>query len=99
VGWRFEALTDARYGSYWAATPDGAPVMLAPGEQLAMTLANVSIAAGTRAQSRVYFDYYHLAGVDDGVDEAILTVQQPSPAASQTVVPIPPSTGITGPVS
>lgn len=82
VGWRFEALTDARYGSYWAATPDGAPVMLAPGEQLAMTLANVSIAAGTRAQSRVYFDYYHLAGVDDGVDETILTVQQPSPAAS-----------------
>lgn len=31
AGWRFQALTDARYGNYWAATPQGTPVTLAPG--------------------------------------------------------------------
>jgi len=80
AGWRFEALTDARYGTYWAAAPLGAPVILAPGEQLTITMENVAIAAGTRAQSRVSFDYYNLEGLDDGIDIALLAVQQPSSA-------------------
>ena len=77
-GWRFEAVTDARYGTYWAAAARDAPVTLAPGEQLTIAMANVAIAAGTRAQSRVSFDYHNLAGLDDGIDTAVLAVQQPS---------------------
>jgi hypothetical protein len=77
-GWRFELMTDAQHGSYWAALPESGPVTLAPGAQLSMTIANVAVAAGTRAQSRVYFDYADLVGIDDGVDVAILTIQQPS---------------------
>jgi hypothetical protein len=80
VGWRFELVTDAQYGSYWAAVPDPAPVTLAPGEQVVMTVANVAIAAGLQAQARVSFDYHNLTGIDDGIDIAVLTVQQPSPA-------------------
>jgi len=76
-GWRFGAFTDARYGSYWAAAPDRAPVTLAPGQQLTMTIANVAISAGARAQGRVHFDYYNLAGLDDGVDVDVLTVTAP----------------------
>jgi hypothetical protein len=77
-GWRFEVLTDAGHGTYWAASPDLGPVTLAPGEQLTMSLANVAVAAGSRAQARVYFDYYNLTGVDDGVDIAVLAILQPS---------------------
>ena len=78
AGWRFQALTDARYGSYWAATPQDTPVTLAPGESVTIALSDVAVAAGNRAQSRVYFDYYQLTGLDDGVDVAILAVQQPA---------------------
>jgi hypothetical protein len=77
-GWRFEAFTDARYGSYWAAAPERAPVTLAPGQQLTMTIANVAISAGARAQGRVHFDYYNLAGLDDGIDVAVLAVTAPA---------------------
>lgn len=77
AGWQFQALTDARYGSYWATTPAAAPVTLAPGGSVTITLATVAIAAATRAQSRVYFDYYNLTGLDEGVDVAILAIQQP----------------------
>jgi hypothetical protein len=76
-GWRFEALADSRYGSYWAATPEPGPVTLAPGEQLTMTIADVAISAADRAQARVLFDYYNLAGIEDGVDVALLTVASP----------------------
>ena len=78
AGWRFEAVTDVRYGTYLAAAVQDAPVTLAPGEQLTITMENVAIAAGTRAQSRVYFDYYNLVGLDDGIDVAMLAVRQPS---------------------
>jgi len=75
--WRFEALADERHGSYWAATPDDGPVTLPPGGHLTIAIAGVAIATGTSAQSRVYFDYYSLVGLDDGVDVAVLTVAQP----------------------
>lgn len=83
AGWRFQALTDARYGSYWAATPRDNPVNLAPGESVTITLSGVAVAAGTRAQSRVNFDYYNLTGLDDGVNVAILAVRQPTQEAAR----------------
>lgn len=78
AGWRFQPLTDARYGNYWAATPQDAAVTLAPGKSVTIALTGVPIAAGNRAQSRVHFDYYNLTGLDDGIDVAILAIQQPT---------------------
>jgi hypothetical protein len=46
-----------------------------------MTIANVTISAGARAQGRVHFDYDNLAGLDDGVDVDVLTVTAPTPTA------------------
>lgn len=82
TGWQFLALTDARYGSYWCATPSSA-VTLAPGASLNITLANVAVNAAAQAQARVYFDYDDLVGCDDGIDEAVLAVlPAPAPALS-----------------
>lgn len=74
VGWRFDLLTDPRRGPYWTATPDGAPVTLAPDAEITMSIENVAVSGRTRAQARVYFDYHDVTGVDDGVDVAILTI-------------------------
>jgi hypothetical protein len=52
-------------------------VTLPPGGHLTIAIAGVAIAPATSAQSRVYFDYYSLVGLDDGVDVAVLTVAQP----------------------
>lgn len=80
-GWRFQALSDARYGAYWAATPAGAPVTVAAGESVTITLANVA-ATRTATQAQVYFDYYDVQGVNDGVDVAIVAITSPAnPAA------------------
>jgi len=74
-GWTFQVLNDAQYGNYWAATPaPNQPVALAPGGQLAITLANVQVATNN-AQEYVYFDYYNVDGLSDGVYDALLTVQ------------------------
>ena len=84
-GWRFAPLHDTRYGSYWAATPDGTAVTLPPGGHLAVELANLAVAAGTRAQAQVYFDYYGLTGIDDGIDVAVLAIRQPTTVLSARV--------------
>jgi hypothetical protein len=80
TGWQFQSLNDAHYGNYWGAAPTGATVTLKPGAALTITIDNVAVAAGSRVQSRVFFDYYNVTGIDDGVDIAILAVQQPNPA-------------------
>ena len=73
-GWTFAARQDDRYGAYWAATPAaGAPVTLAPGAVLSVTLANV-VAAGSGSQAQVYFDYYGVRPIDDGVDVAVVAI-------------------------
>lgn len=82
-GWQFNALKDATYGSYWAATPLTNNVTLAPGASVAIAMANVVVASGTLALARVYFDYDNVTGCDDGVDEAVLTVVP-------VVAPLPP---------
>jgi hypothetical protein len=91
AGWQFQQLTDAQYGSYWAASPVGATFSLAPGASFTVMLANVTIATATMAQARVYFDYYNTIGDDDGIDIAVLAVQPPPPPppALQPVVPPP----------
>lgn len=79
-GWQFRALRDAQYGNYWGASPVDTAQTLVPGAQpLSITVGNVAVALGSGAQSRIYFDYYNVTGCDDGIDEAVLAVQQPKP--------------------
>jgi hypothetical protein len=77
-GWTFQSITDATYGTYWAATPAaGNPVTLAPGASLQITVAQLKAASkGTQAQ--VYFDYYDVEGDNDGVDVAVVAIQSKS---------------------
>lgn len=73
AGWIFQSFTDARYGAYWAATPSQ-PTGLAPGQVLSMSVNNL-IASTTSAQAQVYFDYYNVDGISDGVYVDLLAVQ------------------------
>jgi hypothetical protein len=80
-GWQFEAMADARYGHYWAATPAGAVVTLASLASLVFTLSGVPVDSAARGSCTVYFDYYRITGIGgDGVAAATLgieTVDQP----------------------
>jgi hypothetical protein len=76
AGWQFELLHDTQYGAYWAASPAGVPVTLAPGASIQIALDGVQIGATVKTQARVYFDYYDVLGDDDGIDIAILNVIQ-----------------------
>ena len=80
AGWSFQSLRDPRYGAYWGATPvAGSTVTLEPdGTPLSITLGNVQVAATTDTQVQVYFDYYQVTGVADGVDAAVVAVQSGS---------------------
>lgn len=83
-GWVFEALHDDQYGAYWGATPaPGADVSLSPGQALTVTLANV-VAASGGSQASVYFDYYAVQGVNDGVDVAIVAIDAGASSSSPT---------------
>jgi hypothetical protein len=74
--WTFKALTDSRYGSYWAASPEaGTHATLAPGSSLNISLAQIQIAS-PGAQAQVYFDYYNVQGDSDGIAIAILSIQK-----------------------
>lgn len=68
-GWTFLSLSDARYGQYWAATPGaGNVVALKTGASLTITVAGLIPTSDTDlVQCNVYFDYYALGGVGDGV--------------------------------
>jgi hypothetical protein len=72
-GWTFQAFASPQYGAYWAAAPS-APVELAHGESIEFAVTNL-LAAAEVAQTRAYFDYYHLAGVNDGVFAQAMTVE------------------------
>ncbi len=75
-GWSFKALSDAQYGAYWGATPT-AVQELAPDDSFTVSLANVQASSGA-TQAQVYFDYYDVQGVSDGVDVAVLAIQNPT---------------------
>jgi len=77
-GWSFQAITDAQYGIYWAATPvAGNSVTLTPGKSLQIMLTQVLVVK-TGTQAQVYFDYYNVQGDNDGVDVAIVAIQRSS---------------------
>lgn len=73
AGWAFKSFTDARYGQYWAATPEQ-PTAVASGQTLSISVNNL-IASTASAQAQVYFDYYNVDGLSDGVYADLLAVQ------------------------
>ena len=78
TGWTFQSLTDAQYGTYWAATPaTGNPITLAPGASQQISVTQLQ-AVKTGIQAQVYFDYYDVQGDNDGVDVAVITLQSDS---------------------
>ena len=76
-GWQFQMFSDATYGLYWAAAP-AAAVTLPSGATLSFSVANV-LAAKASAQAQVYFDYYGVEGVGDGLYEELIAIEQPAP--------------------
>ena len=72
-GWTFKLFESPQYGPYWAAAPVR-EFTLADGESLSIAVTNL-VAAKEIAQTRVYFDYYHLDGVNDGVSVQTIAVQ------------------------
>ncbi len=76
-GWSFAAQSDAIYGAYWAATPVGAAVSLAPGASLTIAVTNLK-AATSLNQAKLYFDYYAVDGTASGVFTDTVVVSTPS---------------------
>ena len=75
-GWDFKSFVSDKYGKYWAATPT-APVTLESGELITITVKNLAVyASGT--QAHLYFDYYGIIGLNDGVYSELLAVQSSS---------------------
>jgi hypothetical protein len=72
-GWTFKLFESPQYGPYWAAAPVR-EFTLADGESLSIAVTNL-VAAKEIAQTRVYFDHYHLDGVNDGVSVQTIAVQ------------------------
>lgn len=76
AGWRFTLLQDARYGTYWAATPLET-IRLPAGGTIAVSLTNLVVAADAPPRAPVSFDYYAVGGIDDGVSNDVLSVTAP----------------------
>lgn len=75
--WSFALQTDPVYGSYWSATPAITPVTLASMASIDVQLTGLTAASGVM-QARVFFDYYALDGVANGVFAETVIVSAPS---------------------
>jgi hypothetical protein len=73
-GWMFSSLSSPRYGVYWAATPTaGNAVALATGASMAIVVEGlIPVADAGLAQANIYFDYYGVDSVGDGVCAALV---------------------------
>lgn len=72
-GWTFQCFDSPRYGAYWAAAP-AARVALAPDRGLEIAVTNLLVAADA-TEGRVFFDYYAIDGLNDGIFADALAVQ------------------------
>ncbi|HWJ93729.1 MAG TPA: hypothetical protein VNT33_03340, partial [Telluria sp.] len=78
-GWKFACLTDAVYGSYWAASPEQ-EVVLAGGASLAFQLGQLEIET-TKQQAALCADYYGITNINDGVYQELVGVAPAKAAA------------------
>jgi hypothetical protein len=77
--WTFGSFSDTRYGQYWAATP-AKSVELAVGDSIAITVSNLLPATDPAlVQANIYFDYYDLEGVSDGVYAELMAIAGEAP--------------------
>jgi hypothetical protein len=73
-GWHFACLSDAIYGRYWAATP-AQPAALARGQPLSIGVSGLMTTDDASVtQGNVYFDYYDLEGLGDGVYAELVAI-------------------------
>jgi|GEM_PF-1101238 len=77
TGWSFALQSDQVYGNYWAATPVGNAVTLAPSASLDIALSGLKAVSGL-AQARVFFDYYAVDGAANGVFTETVVVTAPA---------------------
>lgn len=75
-GWRFKLFNDPRYGNYWAAAPADAAITVHHNKTITIDVENV-VALSSIVQAYVYFDYYNVDGLQDGVFDDLIAVQQP----------------------
>ncbi|MNC66567.1 hypothetical protein D3C75_1169800 [compost metagenome] len=79
---RFSKLVSPQYGPYWAATPKS-DFLLHPASitnsvnqltSLEIMISNMTISSN-KQQASVYFDYYNVRGLNDGVYADVVTIQ------------------------
>ncbi|GAB6041939.1 hypothetical protein [Endothiovibrio diazotrophicus] len=75
--WRFTALSDASHGAYWAATPAGAAVTLAPGATLTLEVGNLTVAPALTS-TVLTLSYAGLAQTPNGVFQQTVAIQPPT---------------------
>jgi hypothetical protein len=80
-GWSFRSHATPEYGAYWAASPT-ADVTLGEAAALVIAVSGL-VPARAGGQARVFFDYYAIDGISDGVYADVLTVQA-DPASPDT---------------
>lgn len=73
-GWIFEQFSHEPYGAYWGAAPKE-KVTLEDGASLTVELTNL-IPRATGTHGHVYFDYYGIDGVGDGVYIDVLAAEE-----------------------
>ncbi len=75
-GWDTKLMSSSKYGDYWAMTPSyNQPIKLEHGESISMKITNLK-ATSSMTQAQVYFDYYDIDGLNDGVYEALVTLEE-----------------------
>src|SRR5262249_24631180 len=71
--WSFQPMNDQRYGAYWAATPTK-DATIEPKGTITIAVSGLTPATDI-VQAQIYFDYYDLDGVSDGVSVELVSVQ------------------------
>jgi hypothetical protein len=74
ANWTFTYLSDALYGSYWAATPTG-EFQLKGGEDFSIKVSNLVVDT-EKQQITIFFDYYNVTNINDGVYQDLLSIRQ-----------------------
>lgn len=73
-GWDTKLMSSPKYGDYWALTPVyNQPIKLEHGGSINISITNIK-ATSSMTQAQLYFDYYNIDGLNDGVYEELVTL-------------------------
>ncbi|WP_141715832.1 hypothetical protein [Burkholderia ubonensis] len=73
-GWAFKCFTDDLYGSYWAAGP-AEGLALGGGARFSIHVNNLEVKTD-KQQITIFFDYYNVTHINDGVYQDALSIKQ-----------------------